>query len=657
MAFTNINYNDPAAMDPLVKALIYRESRGNPNAVSPVGAQGLGQVMPATAANPGFGVAPLKNPFDPAENEAFTRKYLAAMLSRYNGDVEPALAAYNAGPGNADKFAAAGGDFASLPKPSETMPYVNDIMAALGKGGGGMSVSTRDFPGASQMEQSGMAPQLDEPVPEERKGVIQQLMGGDYGGAVKSMFTEQDNGALANSKMYGQRSNAIEDAGKILDASMANTNAPISWLQVLGSAGNTVADRYTRNKEEGEKQKVSDQLTKLISSGNKDPKTIALISALDPDLGRALMVSEDSQQHDMDMLEARNQNALELEQAKTSDPTALYKNLVAGGFTPGTPEFQAEMMRQLNNEKQGMTATVGPDGTLTFSQGGGGGIMPSAPGGAPGPAATGVPAAPGVVAPAPGAPTLAPGTDPIVGGSGPVTGVGKAPEGQVQFIGPDGTLQESAIPGGKTDVEAKAQAEKLKNDNLATARQSNTVIGKIDQARSFLNGPAEGEKDNRSFIDKNVPSTGFVGQLTSGIGGLPSAKLRSMLDTIAANIGFDKLAEMRRNSPNGAALGNVTERELALLQSTIASIDPDAGEELVKRGLDEIERQYQDIYNRLPPETQKIFAASPGEASAPPPVKTPEATGDIKTPSSQEELDAYPVGTIYKIGNKTYKVQ
>ena len=86
MAFTNINYNDPAAMDPLVKALIYRESRGNPNAVSPVGAQGLGQVMPATAANPGFGVAPLKNPFDPAENEAFTRKYLAAMLSRYNGD-------------------------------------------------------------------------------------------------------------------------------------------------------------------------------------------------------------------------------------------------------------------------------------------------------------------------------------------------------------------------------------------------------------------------------------------------------------------------------------------------------------------------------------------------------------------------------------------
>jgi hypothetical protein len=88
----------------LLPHLIQQESGGNPNAVSPKGAQGLTQVMPATARDPGFGVAPMQGN-SPQENVRFGRDYLTAMLKRYPGRPDLALAAYNAGPGVADRFA------------------------------------------------------------------------------------------------------------------------------------------------------------------------------------------------------------------------------------------------------------------------------------------------------------------------------------------------------------------------------------------------------------------------------------------------------------------------------------------------------------------------------------------------------------------------
>lgn len=115
--------------DTLVGAVIKAESAGNPNAVSPVGAQGLMQVMPATARDPGFGVQPLANAFDPAENERFGREYLGAMLKRYDGDPEAALAAYNWGPGNADMWVKSGKKVEGLPR--ETRNYIAGIVKNL----------------------------------------------------------------------------------------------------------------------------------------------------------------------------------------------------------------------------------------------------------------------------------------------------------------------------------------------------------------------------------------------------------------------------------------------------------------------------------------------------------------------------------------------
>ncbi len=112
----------------LIEAVIWQESRGNPRAISPVGALGLMQIMPATARDPGFGLSPVspKDLFNPEVNRRFGEQYLGAMLKRYEGDTRKALAAYNWGPGNADKW---DGDLSNLP--DETRKYITNIEAKV----------------------------------------------------------------------------------------------------------------------------------------------------------------------------------------------------------------------------------------------------------------------------------------------------------------------------------------------------------------------------------------------------------------------------------------------------------------------------------------------------------------------------------------------
>jgi soluble lytic murein transglycosylase-like protein len=109
-------------VDPrLIHAVIWQESKYHPEARSHAGAQGLMQMMPATAKR--FNC---RNVNDPQENVEAGTKYLRWLLKRFNGDVSLALAGYNAGEGSVDKYD-------GIPPFNETQNYVRIITTRYGK--------------------------------------------------------------------------------------------------------------------------------------------------------------------------------------------------------------------------------------------------------------------------------------------------------------------------------------------------------------------------------------------------------------------------------------------------------------------------------------------------------------------------------------------
>ncbi len=109
-------------VDPrFIHAVIWQESKYKQNARSHAGAQGLMQLMPATAKR--FGC---EHPEDPQENITAGTKYLSWLLKRFSGNVELALAGYNAGEGSVDKYD-------GIPPYSETQNYVKIITNRYGK--------------------------------------------------------------------------------------------------------------------------------------------------------------------------------------------------------------------------------------------------------------------------------------------------------------------------------------------------------------------------------------------------------------------------------------------------------------------------------------------------------------------------------------------
>ena len=109
-----------AVQPKLLHAVIEQESGYHPCAVSPTGAEGLMQLMPATAEQ--FGV---KDAFDPKESIEAGAKFLKQLIDKYKGNLSLALGAYNAGPGTVDQT---GG----IPDIPETRDYVDAILKKMG---------------------------------------------------------------------------------------------------------------------------------------------------------------------------------------------------------------------------------------------------------------------------------------------------------------------------------------------------------------------------------------------------------------------------------------------------------------------------------------------------------------------------------------------
>lgn len=103
----------------MIRAVMQAESGFNARAVSPVGALGLMQLMPALATALG-----VTDPLDPRQNIMAGSRYLKQLMDAHRGNVRLALASYNAGPGNVAKYGA-------IPPFKETQNYVKKVTALL----------------------------------------------------------------------------------------------------------------------------------------------------------------------------------------------------------------------------------------------------------------------------------------------------------------------------------------------------------------------------------------------------------------------------------------------------------------------------------------------------------------------------------------------
>jgi hypothetical protein len=161
-------------VDPrLVRAVVQQESSFNPKAVSPVGAKGLMQLMPGTAADQG-----VADPFDPVQNIDGGVRYLAQQLKANGGNVERALAAYNWGPGNLAK-----NGMDKLPK--ETRDYIAKITANMGD---------RDVPIPGAIQDEAVRTPEAQPNVASDSGMV-NAAARTLGGLKQGMFTDINDAA------------------------------------------------------------------------------------------------------------------------------------------------------------------------------------------------------------------------------------------------------------------------------------------------------------------------------------------------------------------------------------------------------------------------------------------------------------------------------
>lgn len=174
-----------------------------------------------------------------------------------------------------------------------------------------------------------------------------------------------------------------------------------------------------------------------------------------------------------------------------------------------------------------------------------------------------------------------------IGGSGQTINVGSEvgaiPQGYELFTDPEsGARSLRPIPGGPVAAEQEAAASAAEASAGRKETTANVVVQDIERA-------VEQIKSNPAL------TTGVGAQLTSGIGGTPARDVGALLDTVKANAGFAELQAMRESSPTGGALGQVTERELAFLQSTIGSLEQSQSQEQLVRNLERVKEAYLDI--------------------------------------------------------------
>ena len=164
------------------------------------------------------------------------------------------------------------------------------------------------------------------------------------------------------------------------------------------------------------------------------------------------------------------------------------------------------------------------------------------------------------------------------------------------------TPKPEAMPEFKSNVKtAEEQAKRKIELQKAKSKIERTAASALNKYQLV------DENIDRAINDSGVFTTGFIGSTTSEIPGTPAHDLQNTLNTIKANIGFDKLQEMRDASPTGGALGQVSEMENKLLQQVWGSVEQSQSQEQLVENLNNLKKQIKESWQRISDAYEKDY--------------------------------------------------
>ena len=405
------------------------------------------------------------------------------------------------------------------------------------------------------------------------------------------------------------RENAKMGAPNEMAGRVVYKKSPFEYLAKMGSS--LIAGNEERKAEENDaayKKRRSDMLAQAVQNYGEDPSQMAKIMMQDPSMmGAGIGIMSDERK-------------MQLEQEKLKRE----QDLIASGMMPGK-DFQSQLYNRLlpsmgvsgaANAASSMQTFTGPDGAIYRApsravpqlDGGGAPTQGFGLGGS-------VPPMNDV--PNPQTPQQINAQVPDVAISQPeLLGDAMSTIGQMNqpaVTSPSGTM----VVAGKTP-EQKAQEAFLKTEAEKQAALSVEKRGDLPKIKAMVDSVGVKAQNLNRTIDEASSlvsnwSAGY-GSLLSGLPATDAKDLSAKLDTIKANLGFNELQEMRNNSPTGGALGQVTERELAFLQSTISSLDQAQSPEQLKASLATIKEHVAGMNERINAAYQADLAKYGAEA-------------------------------------------
>jgi len=163
--------------------------------------------------------------------------------------------------------------------------------------------------------------------------------------------------------------------------------------------------------------------------------------------------------------------------------------------------------------------------------------------------------------------------------------IGSIPKDHELITDPEtGSMRMAVIEGSPTAKKEEALA--ASQEKLSQTKQTTTDV--VNDAFSEFSALLS---DDSIF----TPITGITGAIASYIPATARKDAEAKIDTIKANIGFDKLQAMRDASPTGGALGQVSEREIAFLQATLGSLDLSQSREQLEDSLQKVQKAYNEL--------------------------------------------------------------